>query len=1041
MPCPAACRTRCLLLLALTLPAVAAPARGQELPPGERIVFLGDSITDQGGFLPLLAERFGAETVLINRGLNGGIAGDLLDGAAIYGDEQPPLIQVLLEDRPNVVVVFLGINDLMQPRAPGLEGFAEGIRRIVGEAQAAGARVVLATPALAGELPDGRNPHDEAIDSYAGACSGVAARTGAVFVDLRAAMMARLDAQPADRPRAGCVTYDGIHMTAEGNRVLAAALGDGIVRAVEPALLPAPQRLERSPGWRRLPSGEGQAPLRLVTTTAEAGAHAAVLAADLQRLGVAVALAPNRAGDLDPAEGPALRLAITGSDHHEAFTLDTDHASGDIQLVGNAQPGLAWASAALLQLLERTEAGIFLPRVRVADAPAFGYRGLLVDVARQFHPVEALEGIIELCRFHRIRWLQLHLSDDQSFTFPSALYPELATPGRSYTREELVDLQAFAAARGVTLVPELDLPGHSTAMRRALPAVFDAVDPVTGKMIDLSVINLGRAETMEAVSALIGEVAEVFAASPYLHVGGDEAWLGRLHLAPETAPALAALGSADQHELFLRGLLRMHQAVAATGKTTLMWESFRGTGSDLSPIPPEVVVMAWETAYELPQDLLASGYPVVNASWKPLYITPGRRFDDESLLRWNPWRWENWVPQMPSYEPIQLSEHPAVIGGQFCAWEMAPEDQLGALRPRLPLIAERLWSAALVEHPAERLRRRAAADLRFGELFQPVRMLAEGLLAPPGARHRMDQELVFGEQAVVHLWPAVPGSVLRYALDGAPLSGSSPVADGPVLVERTTRLRARAFGPDGTPVGAEASWRFLQNPVAVVEDGLLDQLAWLEPGRPPRCFGAGLSLRLSSRILGATVRYTLDGSEPGLESTAAPAEPLLLRAPARLRARCFDAEGRPRGETWARDYRQVDYEQNLATGRPVTASDHVRQHKPEYAVDGSVLLERYWDASSGGPHWLVVDLEGLHELSELRLWPYWDGGRYYQYTVELSADGERWTEVVDASANTTPSSAAGHRHRFAPTAARYVRVNMLHNSANPGLHIVELRVY
>ena len=86
--------------------AFVPPALAQGVRPGERIVFLGDSITDQGGYFAPLAERLGKDATLVNRGLNGAIASDIVEGAAIFGDEQPPLVEVLFEDRPTVVVIF-----------------------------------------------------------------------------------------------------------------------------------------------------------------------------------------------------------------------------------------------------------------------------------------------------------------------------------------------------------------------------------------------------------------------------------------------------------------------------------------------------------------------------------------------------------------------------------------------------------------------------------------------------------------------------------------------------------------------------------------------------------------------------------------------------------------------------------------------------------------------------------------------------------------------------------------------------------------------
>ena len=139
--------------------------------------------------------------------------------------------------------------------------------------------------------------------------------------------------------------------------------------------------------------------------------------------------------------------------------------------------------------------------------------------------------------------------------------------------------------------------------------------------------------------------------------------------------------------------------------------------------------------------------------------------------------------------------------------------------------------------------------------------------------------------------------------------------------------------------------------------------------------------------------------------------------------------------------RAYQYEQNLTTGKPVTVSGGTQPgHPPELAVDG--LADRssaWWGAP--WPQWLQVDLQKVVRLGSIEVFTYWDSGRYYQYTVDVSLDGKKWTQVVDMSRNTKPATAAGDRHSIAPTDARYVRVNVLRNSANEGVHIAEIRVY
>jgi len=129
-------------------------------------------------------------------------------------------------------------------------------------------------------------------------------------------------------------------------------------------------------------------------------------------------------------------------------------------------------------------------------------------------------------------------------------------------------------------------------------------------------------------------------------------------------------------------------------------------------------------------------------------------------------------------------------------------------------------------------------------------------------------------------------------------------------------------------------------------------------------------------------------------------------------------------------------EDNLTTEKPVkTSSGDGRA-----AVDGTLDINGYWDAGNS-PAWLQIDLKEVHTLDRVQVFPYWDGSRYYQYTVEVSDDGQKWTTVGDMSKNTRPASIDGDLHRFAPTRARLIKVTMIRNSANPSVHLVEVRAY
>ena len=131
---------------------------------------------------------------------------------------------------------------------------------------------------------------------------------------------------------------------------------------------------------------------------------------------------------------------------------------------------------------------------------------------------------------------------------------------------------------------------------------------------------------------------------------------------------------------------------------------------------------------------------------------------------------------------------------------------------------------------------------------------------------------------------------------------------------------------------------------------------------------------------------------------------------------------------------------NLATGCAVEASASLPDHSPELVTDGIVSLESSWQADPY-PQWLKLDLEKVRTLKGIQVWTYWGAGRYYRYSVEVSVDGQEWAMVGDKRTNTQPATERGDRFDFVPRQARFLRINMLYHSLNPGVHVVEVNAF
>jgi hypothetical protein len=209
-------------------------------------------------------------------------------------------------------------------------------------------------------------------------------------------------------------------------------------------------------------------------------------------------------------------------------------------------------------------------------------------------------------------------------------------------------------------------------------------------------------------------------------------------------------------------------------------------------------------------------------------------------------------------------------------------------------------------------------------------------------------------------------------------------------------------------------------------------------------FTEPITIDLEPRQKGLTLKYTLDNSLPN-ENWKRYDGPITVERTVHLRAGLFDHHGQQHGNLVGAWYRgEIPVKPNLATGKPVTvgpASDRNDSWSAKVAVDGkSDDADAHWASEGAAPQWLRVDLGEVQEINAVKVITYWDGGRYYQLDAEVSEDGETWTKVLDFSNDTAPATADGYSATFPATRARYVKVNMLKNSANPFVHIVELIV-
>ncbi len=450
------------------------------------------------------------------------------------------------------------------------------------------------------------------------------------------------------------------------------------------------------------------------------------------------------------------------------------------------------ASVSLSQVCIKHLNKISFPKIEVRDKPTKEYRGLLLDVARQWHSISDIKQIIEVCRWYKINYLQLHLTDDQSFTFPSKNFPDLATPGRSYSAKELKGLVKFASDHGVTIIPELDIPGHSGLMRKVEPFGLEGTH----------VINMLDENVYDALDLLIGEMTEVFSTSPYFHIGADECWMEGVGESPMEKEFMAAHNLENHEDIYNYFIVRMNEIVKKHDKKTLVWEGFKEKGSENIPIPNDITVFAWESLYQRPDSLLANGYTTINASWQPLYIVPHRSWDPEYIYNWNISRFENWWEITPAYNPIQVEPTDQIIGAQMCAWENMPQYDLPAVMWRLPAMSERIWVPEMNSGDyADYKFRYEIQDIKLRRVLYPFDINIEGLNFPGFMGTDQHKPFQFDKQIWVGIKPYRDDLSLRYTLNGSRPTIKSQLFTKDISLSESTDLKIQAFNQKGQLVG------------------------------------------------------------------------------------------------------------------------------------------------------------------------------------------------------------------------------------------------
>ena len=352
----------------------------------------------------------------------------------------------------------------------------------------------------------------------------------------------------------------------------------------------------------------------------------------------------------------------------------------DVRLSAQTDTGLLHAVQSLRQLLPaQPQPDHRLPRVAITDVPAYRWRGLSLDVARSFLPLEYLEKTIDRMAFFKLNRLHLHLSDDQGWRIEIKRYPKLVEVGGAsavqggrsgfYTQAELKQLVAYAQARGIVIVPEIDMPGHvQAALASYNELACDDVDnlaPYSGLEVGFSVLCLDKPEVVHPfVRNVLEEVLAVFP-SREIHIGGDEI----------------------KHPLYADFIARTAAMVEAMGRTPIVWEE--GSVADTRP---QVMLQLWNDGYAI-DAAVAKGHPLILSPCSYFYIDHGNYAGQPETYDWC--RKEG-VPlaRLYGFDPAPFT---TAVGIEAALWtELVHADAAADNRlwPRLAATAELAWSPA-----------------------------------------------------------------------------------------------------------------------------------------------------------------------------------------------------------------------------------------------------------------------------------------------------------------------------------------------------------
>jgi len=589
----------------------------------------------------------------------------------------------------------------------------------------------------------------------------------------------------------------------------AAAPAEAFAAGSAPPLIPAPA--QATPGQGRFVVEAGTPVVAAAADPAAQAAAGQFIAMLRESTGVSLRQA-------DSASGPAIVFGTDAKLETRAEGYALDVAADGIRIRAREGAGLFYGGVSLWQLLTTADTlPISVPAVRIADAPRFGWRGFMLDSARHIQSVDEIKRLLDQMARHKLNVFHWHLTDDQGWRLEIKRYPKLTEVGAwripagkagqgadgkpvryggFYTQAEAREIVEYARQRHITVVPEIEMPGHAQSAIAAYPE-FGATGKTPPVSPDWGVNTwLYGVEdpTFKFLEDVLTEVMDIFP-SRYIHIGGDEADKYQWRNSPSIQAHRKALGLTDDMQLQSWFIKRIETFLVAHDRRLIGWDEILEGG-----LPPEATVMSWR-GMEGAVEAARQGHDVVLSPSNVTYIN--RMQSDESdeppghdyttTLR----KVYDFEPVPPELDADQARH---VLGTQANLWteHVRTEPRVEHMAfPRLSALAEIAWSPkatrdwdGFLQRLAPQMRRFQRAGIRAADSAFAARIRAQA----------------GGESAQVTLLSQTGFGELRYTIDGSEPTAQSPRYQQTVQVALPTTVKANAFF-QGKPLAAPRELR------------------------------------------------------------------------------------------------------------------------------------------------------------------------------------------------------------------------------------------